>query len=221
MSARSYLGSVRVALLDDHALVLKGLVAQLETSPSIVILGSFSSSRPFRALLAETPADVVLLDYSLAFDDLDGVALIRLLRKAYPRMKILIVSAHDEGLIVRNLLQAGADGFVAKSQDPSEIIHAIDVVMTGGVYRPPQRAGIPGENAVGSKTGKKLSLREWEVVRCLLDGLGVTQIAVKFGRSMKTISAQKSAAFQKLGVRSDSEFHSLKEHIRALANQPP
>lgn len=220
MSARSYLGSVRVALLDDHALVLKGLVAQLETSPSIMILGSFSSSRPFRALLASTPVDVVLIDYSLAFDDLDGVALIRLLRAAYSRLKILVVSAHNEDLVVQRLLQAGADGFVAKSQDPAVVIHAIDVVMTDGVYLPPRR-GVAGEVKPVAASPVKLSSREWEVIRCLLEGLTVTRIAEKFGRSMKTISSQKSTAFRKLGIKSDNELYKLKDYIRELETPPP
>ena len=216
MSARSYLGSVRVALLDDHALVLKGLAAQLETSPSIAILGSFSSSRPFRALLAERPVDVVLIDYSLAFDDIDGVALIRLLRAGYPRLKILVVSAHDEGLVVHSLLQAGADGFVAKSQDPGVLVQAIDAVMTNRVYLPPRRAGGSAETSL-----VKLSPREWEVVRCLLDGMKVSQIAEKFGRSMKTISAQKSAAFRKLDIKSDNALYKMEDYIRALGTDPP
>jgi DNA-binding NarL/FixJ family response regulator len=215
MSARSYLGSVRVALLDDHALVLKGLAAQLETSPSITILGSFSSSRPFRALLAEKPVDVVLIDYSLAFDDIDGVALIRLLRAGYPRLKILVVSAHEEGLVVHTLLQAGADGFVAKSQDPGVLVQAIDAVMTNRVYLPPRAGGASETRLV------KLSPREWEVVRCLLDGMKVSQIAEKFGRSMKTISAQKSAAFRKLDIKSDNALYKMEDYIRALGTDPP
>lgn len=207
---------MRVALLDDHALVLKGLAAQLETSPSITILGSFSSSRPFRALLAEKPVDVVLIDYSLAFDDIDGVALIRLLRAGYPRLKILVVSAHDEGLVVHTLLQAGADGFVAKSQDPGVLVQAIDAVMTDRVYLPPRRAGETTEAGL-----VKLSPREWEVVRCLLEGMKVSQIAEKFGRSMKTISAQKSAAFRKLDIKSDNALYKMEDYIRALGTDAP
>lgn len=216
MSARSYLGSVRVALLDDHALVLKGLISHLQKSLSITILGSFSSSRPFRAFLASMPADVVLIDYSLAFDDMDGVALIKLLRASYPRLKILVISAHDEGLVVHSLMQAGANGFVAKSQDPDDVVLAIDAVMTGREYLPPRHAG-----AVAIPRSVRLSPREWEVIRCLLEGLKVTQIADKFGRSLKTISAQKSAAFRKLGVQSDNELYKMREYIHALDGPTP
>jgi two-component system capsular synthesis response regulator RcsB len=211
MSARSYLGSVRVALLDDHALVLKGLSAHLEKSPSIVIVGSHSSSRPFRAMLATMPVDVALIDYSLAMDDIDGIALIKLLRASYPRMRILVVSAHDQGLVIHSLRQAGADGFVAKSQDPDEVIRAIDAVMTGREYLPPR-----DQDTTATAELVPLSPREWEVIRQLLEGLTVGQIATRSGRSLKTISTQKTAAFRKLQISSDNELYLLRDYILAL-----
>jgi DNA-binding NarL/FixJ family response regulator len=211
MSARSYLGSVRVALLDDHALVLKGLSAHLEKSPSIVIVGSHSSSRPFRAMLATMPVDVALIDYSLAMDDIDGIALIKLLRASYPRMRILVVSAHDQGLVIHSLRQAGADGFVAKSQDPDEVIRAIDAVMTGREYLPPR-----DQDTTATAELVPLSPREWEVIRQLLEGLTVGQIATRSGRSLKTISTQKTAAFRKLQIASDNELYLLRDYILAL-----
>jgi len=211
MSARSYFGSVRVALLDDHALVLKGLIAHLEKSPTIVVVGSHASSRSFRAMLATMPVDVALIDYSLALDDIDGIALIKLLRAGYPRMKILVVSAHDQGLVIHSLRQAGADGFVAKSQDPDEVIRAIDAVMTGREYLPPRDQDIDEPTGVVA-----LSPREWEVIRQLLEGLTVGQIAARSGRSLKTISTQKSAAYRKLRVTSDNELYLLREYILAL-----
>ncbi|SFW22309.1 response regulator transcription factor [Luteibacter sp. UNCMF366Tsu5.1] len=216
MSARSYFGSVRVALLDDHALVLKGLTAHLEKSPSIVIVGSHASSRPFRAMLASMPVDVAIIDYSLALDDIDGVALIKLLRASYPKMKILVVSAHEQGLVVHSLRQAGADGFVAKSQDPDEVIRAIDALMTGREYLPSRDA-----EAAERPNLVPLSPREWEVVRQLLEGMTVGQIAARSGRSLKTISTQKSAAFRKLRITSDNELYLMRDYIFALDGGPP
>lgn len=208
MSARTYIGSVRVALLDDHALVRKGLVAQLEKSPSILIVGNHGNSKPFRALLARMPVDVALIDYSLSREDVDGVALIKQLRAAHPRLKILVVSAHEEHVVVQRLLQAGADGFVAKSQDPDDVIHAIDAVMTGQRY---VSSSMPVDGMPG--TLSLLSPREIEVVRCLLEGKAVSEIARKFDRSVKTISAQKSAAYRKLGIGNDAELFKLSQHI--------
>ncbi|MDF3983218.1 response regulator transcription factor [Luteibacter sp. PPL201] len=208
MSARSYIGSVRVALLDDHALVRKGLIAQLEKSPSILVVGSHGNSKPFRALLASMPVDVAVIDYSLSRDDVDGVALVKQLRAAHPRLKILVVSAHEEGLIVQGLLSAGADGFVAKSQDPDDVIRAIDAVMTGQPFVSSSSVSEDVPPGVGL-----LSPKELEVVRCLLQGSAVSEIARKFDRSVKTISAQKSAAYRKLDIANDAQLHRLKPYI--------
>ncbi|UPG96441.1 response regulator transcription factor [Luteibacter aegosomatissinici] len=210
MSSRTYIGSVRVALLDDHALVLKGLVAHLKTYPSLVVVGSSPNSQQFRTLLAHMPADVALIDYSLSPDDPDGLSLVRSLRAAFPRMKLVVVSAYEDGPLVRRVLGAGAHGFVFKSQDPDEVVRAIDAAMTGRTYVPP---GLQGALEAGDEP--KLSPRENEVIRCLLDGMTVTQIATKFGRSLKTISAQKSSAYRKLGIDNDVQLFSMREHVIA------
>jgi DNA-binding NarL/FixJ family response regulator len=216
MSARTYTGSVRVALLDDHALVLKGLIAHLEKIPSILIVGSHGSSQPFRAMLADMPVDVALIDYSLAMHDLDGVALIKLLRATSPGSKILVLSAHGSRLVIQSLLQAGAHGFVAKSQEPDEIIRAIDTVMLGDQYVPPDFVRGLADNPMA-----RLSPREWEVVRCVLEGLSVTQIANKFRRSMKTVSTQKTAAYKKLDIGKDNELHMLRAYLLASDSEVP
>jgi DNA-binding NarL/FixJ family response regulator len=216
MSTRTYTGSVRVALLDDHALVLKGLTAHLEKIRSILIIGSHGSSKPFRAMLASMPVDVALIDYSLATNDIDGVALIKLLRSAHPALKILVVSAHGSRMVIRSLLQAGAHGFVAKSQEPDEIIRAIDAVMTGREYLPPDIISGLADNPMAG-----LSPREWEVVRCVLEGMTVTQIAKKFDRSLKTVSTQKTSAYRKLDVSADNELHKLRPYLLAPDSEEP
>ncbi|WP_211352729.1 response regulator transcription factor [Luteibacter pinisoli] len=200
-----------MALLDDHALVLKGLVAHLKRYPSLVVVGSSPNSHHFRSLLAQMPADVALIDYSLAADDPDGLSLVRSLRAAFPRVRLVVVSAYEEAPLVRRILAAGAQGFVAKSQDPDEVVRAIDAAMTDRIYVPP---GL--ESALVKGVDAQLSPRETEVIRCLLDGLTVTQIAAKFGRSLKTISAQKSSAYRKLAVESDVQLFSLREHVAAM-----
>jgi DNA-binding NarL/FixJ family response regulator len=216
MSARTYTGSVRVALLDDHALVLKGLIAHLEKIPSILVVGSHGSSQPFRAMLAAMPVDVALIDYSLALDDIDGVALIRLLRASHPAMRLLVVSAHGSSLVIRSLLQAGAHGFVAKSQDPDEVIRAIDAVMTGREYLPPGMI-----TQLATSLMPALSPREFDVVRCVLQGLTVTQIASKYSRSLKTVSTQKTAAYRKLNIRTDNELHMLRPLLMTPDSEAP
>ncbi|SFS08847.1 two-component system, NarL family, captular synthesis response regulator RcsB [Dyella sp. OK004] len=201
-------GPVRVALLDDHEFILRGLTAYLKQIPDITVVGSHSSSRTFRAMLSAMPVDVALIDYALGSDDMDGVALVKTLRARHPQLRILVVSGHEQSITVNMLLREGANGFFSKTQDANDMLEAITAVVAGKTYLPPS-IGVDAPPRLHAP----LSPREWEVIRCFLDGLSVSQIASKFNRSLKTISTQKSMAYKKLGIQADAELFKLKEQI--------
>jgi len=199
---------IRVALLDDHEFILKGLVSHLRQVSAVTVVGSHRCSRTLRAMLAEMPVDVVLLDYSLGSDDLDGMALVKALRSRYPELRILVVSGHCQRVTVNMLLREGANGFFAKHQDAADMADAIARVMAGEIYLPAFLITPPTARRLSP-----LSPREWEVIRCFLDGMSVSQIAAKYNRSLKTISTQKSTAFKKLGIQSDAELFKMREQV--------
>ncbi|MFJ4388161.1 response regulator [Pseudomonas soli] len=228
----SSLATIRVAVLDDHAVVRCGVVARLAEESDIQVVGSYGSSRSMIAGLRDAAADVLLVDYSLGPDELDGVSLIRALMARFPACAIVIFSAHHELSIVNLALRVGARGFVGKRQDMSQIVTAIRRVSRGKTYldadmtyrfaqaivdSPLRRpsADSPECNLVRVE-GVRLSAKESEVIRCFLDGLTVREIARKFERSEKTISTQKWSAFRKLGVRSDAELFKLKHQLRGF-----
>lgn len=215
MSTSFSTGPVRVALLDDHEFILKGLTAYLEQVPDITVVGSHSNSRTFRAMLAAMPVDIALIDYALAADDMDGVALVKTLRSRHSTLRILVVSAHEQSVTVNMLLREGANGFFSKNQDANDMLQAIAEVMAGKAYLPPA-IGVDAP----AKLHAPLSPREWEVLRCFLDGMSVSQIAGKFNRSLKTISTQKSMAYKKLGVQADAELFKMKEQILLMHGGP-
>ncbi|MFT0869617.1 response regulator [Pseudomonas sp. CAM1A] len=206
---------LRVALLDDHAIVRHGLVSHLGEEPGIEIVGVYENSRELLRGMAGAPAQVLLLDFALGRDELDGVSLIRALRARFPDCRILMLSTHHESATVSLALRVGARGFVGKDEDLSGLVKAIRTVASGAIYlsadmsyqvadaiRPVDPAQQPtSDNALG-RAG--LSAREQEVIRCYLEGMTVTEIADKFNRSIKTISAQKATAFRKLGVTSNN-----------------
>lgn len=206
---------LRVALLDDHAVVRHGLVSHLGEEPGIEIVGVYENSRELLRGMAATSAQVLLLDFALGRDELDGVSLIRALRARFPDCRILVLSTHHESATVSLALRVGARGFVGKGEDLSGLVKAIRTVASGAIYlsadmsyqvadaiRPVDTAQQPiSDNALG-RAG--LSAREQEVIRCYLEGMTVTEIADKFKRSIKTISAQKATAFRKLGVTSNN-----------------
>lgn len=227
----SSVSTVRIALLDDHAVVRYGLAGRLSEEPDFQIVGAFASSKEMMAALRTTPADLLLIDYSLGSNDIDGLNLIRALKVRFPDSKILVSSSHYNPATVALAMKAGARGFVGKSQELSELIQAIRTVSVGRVHLNNSMAAelssmlsaAPGEAAQEGGAASdslsehaELSPREREVLRCCLDGMTVTQIAEKFARSVKTISGQKQSAFRKLGVRNDSELFKIQHQLADL-----
>jgi len=222
---------IRIALLDDHEVVRYGMASRLSIETDFVVVGSFESSRTMIASLCTAPADVLLVDYALGPTEIDGVSLIRGLSAKFPDSYILVLSSHYDPATVSLALRVGARGFVGKSQDVSGIIRAIRTVASGAMYLEPQmsyqlaQSKIPTILEPDTKTphgdaklllGAKLSVKEREVIRCFLEGMTVSAIALKFDRSAKTISTQKSMAFRKLGVSSDNELFKLKYLLTEL-----
>jgi DNA-binding NarL/FixJ family response regulator len=203
----------------------------LSEEPDFQIVGTFASSKEMMAALRTTPADLLVIDYSLGSNDIDGLNLIRALKVRFPDSKILVSSSHYNPATVALAMKAGARGFVGKSQELSELIQAIRTVSVGRVHLNNNMAAelssmlsaAPSESAQEGGTpsdslseNSELSPREREVLRCCLDGMTVTQIAEKFARSVKTISGQKQSAFRKLGVRNDSELFKIQHQLADL-----
>lgn len=214
---------IRVALLDDHAVVRYGTASRLAEEPNLLIVGSYETSRAMITGLRDAPADVLLVDYALGPAEIDGVSLIRALATKFPDSAILVFSAHYDPATVALALRVGARGFVGKSLGMAKLVQAIQTVATRSVYLDPDMSyqlvetplvdtsnasdanalSAPGDASEKVIAGSSLSIKEREVIRCLLGGMTVSEIATKFNRSAKTISTQKSVAFRKLGVTSD------------------
>ncbi|MDH0865835.1 response regulator transcription factor [Mitsuaria sp. GD03876] len=214
----------RVALLDDHSIVRHGLVAHLATEPEVEVVGVYETAKALMGDLAQRAPHVLLLDYSLGRDDLDGVSLIRALRVRFPDCRILVLSAHQEPATVSLALRVGAQGFIGKGEPVADLMKAIRAVAAGRTYLSDKLGFEVGEAKTSPAPADapdtpeafslaSLSAREQEVIRCFLAGMTVTEIAEKFHRSIKTVSTQKSSAFRKLGVASDQALFKLMAEI--------
>lgn len=225
---------IRIMLLDDHIILLHGLEMCLGGSNDIHVVGSFSSSQLLIAALREQPVDLVLLDYSLGPEEIDGLNLIRLLKVRFPTLKLLIISASHNPATVAMVLRYGGDGFIGKEADPTQLPIAVRQVAAGGGYLSQEMTNLLYEHEISTDFNKtlepsegvsgesiltansSLTAREHEVLRCCLDGQSVTQIAEKFSRSVKTISSQKQSAFKKLGLKSDNELFKMRHQLGVI-----
>lgn len=225
----SVVSPLRVALLDDHALIREALKVRLSLEADFKVAGVYTTSRDLLEGLRAQSADLLVLDYQLSDGEIDGLRLIQTLRTHHPDLRIVIFSSAERAATVNICIRAGANGFVGKSQETEELLKAIRMVASDRMYLAPAVAKalhspsqlaedetiFNGDEAL-ARCSSELSPREREVLRCCLDGLSVSQVAIKFSRSNKTISGQKQAAFRKLGIRSDTELFKMQSHLKGL-----
>ncbi|KAA6177460.1 response regulator transcription factor [Pseudomonas marginalis] len=221
----SVVSPLRIAMLDDHALIRDALKVRLSIESDLKVVGVYSGSPALLEALRSTTVDLLILDYQLSDGELDGLRLIQLLRSHYPQLRILVFSSVERPATVNMAIRAGANGFVGKSQETEDLLFAVRTVALDRLYLSPSMAAeldsIPKISAVASGeegaadnsdalvSYPALSPKEREVLRCCLEGMSVSQIAIKFLRSRKTISGQKQAALRKLNVRTDTELFKL------------
>ncbi|MFF7709905.1 response regulator [Pseudomonas sp. NPDC007930] len=214
--------AIRVALLDDHELILEGMAQALRNDPQIHIVGAFSRSVELFDTLAGQPVDVILTDFSLSPNENDGVNLIRQINRRFTASQCIVISALHTPAMVSLALKAGARGFYGKELPIEALRDAVHAVHQGEVWvSEAMRERLGEASVVCAPLGDELPAyepplvnvalasltpREKEVLRCLLQGMTVTDIAAKFSRSIKTISAQKQSAFHKLGIVNNNEL---------------
>lgn len=223
----------QIAVLDDHPLIGKAMQYRLAQEPQLDLAGAFAQRQQLMNFLQRHPLDILVLDYMLGEDQLDGLQMVKQLRLHYPQLKILVSSAVEKPAIVQLLLKAGVQGFVGKSHDQEVLIDAIHQICRGKRFLTPdmmleldkfQESDREMHDYLAPRQAgdditlllRELSPREIEVIRCYLDGLSITQIAGKYARSRKTISGQKQTALRKLGLRSDLELFKYKQYFTEL-----
>lgn len=223
----------QIAVLDDHPLIGKAMQYRLAQEPQLDLAGAFAQRQQLMNFLQRHPLDILVLDYMLGEDQLDGLQMVKQLRLHYPQLKILVSSAVEKPAIVQLLLKAGVQGFVGKSHDQEVLIDAIHQICRGKRFLTPdmmleldkfQESDREMHDYLMPRQAgddislllRELSPREIEVIRCYLDGLSITQIAGKYARSRKTISGQKQTALRKLGLRSDLELFKYKQYFTEL-----
>ncbi|MCA3183528.1 MULTISPECIES: response regulator transcription factor [unclassified Cupriavidus] len=200
--------TIRVALADDHPLVVTALRDCLQRTPGFQVKCECTNGSELIGALAQNPVDVAVTDFSMGHGDtsLDGFNLLRRLGRLYPETRIVIVSAQTNPGVVIRAMKLGARAFVSKEDELDEIVRAcIHVtVSNGNFYSPSIRAVL--DSAASTAPTTELTLRELEVVRLYAQGFQLSEIASKLGRSVSTISSQKTVAMRKLNVQTNTDL---------------
>jgi two-component system, NarL family, response regulator NreC len=189
----------RVLLADDHGLIRQGLRALLE-GQGFQVVGEASDGHEMLRTAEKTRPDVAIVDIRMPV--LNGVDAARELTKSSPNTKIIILSQHDENQYVTEALQAGAKGYVLKSQGAQDLVHAIREVSRGAVYLSPSIS----HTVVGAYLSKSsaspdaLSARERQVLQLVGEGKSTKDIAMQLGISVKTAESHRATLMKKLDI---------------------
>jgi DNA-binding NarL/FixJ family response regulator len=188
--------TIRVLLVDDHAVVLEGLVMVLSRFDDLELVGTASGGAEGVARAAELQPDVVLIDLSMP--DVDGAEATRRIRADHPNMKFLALTAFLEHRLVAEVIEAGATGYLLKSASGDELAAAIRTVASGGTIL---ATGVLSLLATAPDTiGHDLTPRELDVLEHLANGLSNKHIANELGLSSGTVRIHVSNVLTKLQV---------------------
>ncbi len=203
---------IRVALADDHPVVLAGVRALLQEAPEIALVGEATTGDEALQMVYDRLPDVAVIDISMP--GLSGIDLARRLSVSCPQVKLIALTVHENRAYVQPLLQAGARGYVLKRSAAEDLVRAIRAVAAGGIYLDPAVADralsdvTRGARADADQAGdpETLSQREGEVLRLTAQGYSNKEIASRLSVSIKTVETYKARASEKLGLRTRADI---------------
>jgi DNA-binding NarL/FixJ family response regulator len=205
---------IRVVLVDDHAIVRTGLKAVLADAPEIDVVGEASGGHEAVALLAQTPADVVVMDISMS--DGDGLTATKEITARGDRPRVLILTMHAEEAYLEAMLEAGASGYLGKSTADRDLVEAIRAVSRGEIYVQAtaalvlaQGARRRDEQATDRARFERLTDRERAVMQLIAEGYTAPEIGEQLAISPKTVDTYKQRVNDKLGLTHRADYVKL------------
>ena len=196
----------RILVVDDHALVRRGLIELLQRLTDTVEFGEAGTAAAAITLAFAEHWDVVVLD--LGLPDRHGLDVLRELHAARPHLPILILTMFPEDQLALRVLEIGAAGYLTKESAPEELIRAVGRVMAGHKYLSPAMTQAVADRLGGPPPAphEQLSDRELEVLRLLAAGRPITAISRQLGLSPKTVTTYRARLLHKLRMKSNAEL---------------
>lgn len=197
---------LRVVIADDHGIVRDGVRLALEALEECRVVGEVADGASVVRVCRELTPDVVVIDVKMPM--LDGVSATRQIAALDPAPRVVALSAHADARTVKEMLAAGAVGYVLKTEVLGQLVDAVRAVARGAVYLSPSVAGCVVELAADAPSvgpaasARRLSPREQEVLLLVASGQSTKEIAAQLGVSVKTVETQRKHLMDKLGIHS-------------------
>jgi DNA-binding NarL/FixJ family response regulator len=198
---------IRIVIADDHAIVREGLKRIVASAEDMQVVGEAGDGAEVMQRVRDCEFDLLVLDLSMP--GRSGMELIKLVRAQKPKLRILVLSMHQELQYAVRAIKSGASGYLTKESAPAQLVQALRKIAGGGAFI---SAEVAEQLALGAMPDgaaalhESLSAREFEVFRLLAAGVSVTDIATRLNLSVKTVSTHKANLMQKMNLHNQSEL---------------
>jgi DNA-binding NarL/FixJ family response regulator len=221
------LPALRIMVADDHEVVRHGVRALLDGHPGWEVVAEAADGRDAVEKAIQLKADIVILD--IGMPNLNGLEATRQILRSLPQARILILTMHESEQVVREVLEAGARGFLLKSDAGRDLVAAVEALQRHKTFFTSKVAEMVLESFLKSKPRPAdqaereiLTPREREIVQLLAEGKSTKEVAVALGLSVKTAETHRSNIMRKLNLHSISELvlYAVRNNIVQVV-QPP
>jgi two-component system response regulator NreC len=200
---------IRILIADDHGVIRAGLRALLEDIPDITVVGEASDGVEAIAKAVELKPDILLMDLSMP--NMGGIEATLQLSQREPKVRVLILTVHEEESLLKEVIRMGASGYIVKRAAQEDLLHAIRVVARGDLYVHPTMTRslfneAPAYVPLQVPESETLTLREIEVLQLLAKGYTNRQIAEQLSLSPRTVEGHRANLSGKLGLHSRVEL---------------
>jgi DNA-binding NarL/FixJ family response regulator len=195
---------ITIIIADDHTMFRQGLISLLKEEKNIAVVGEASNGEEVLSLLEKQEADVLLLDIEMP--EVDGFDVLRDLKKKHNATKVLALTMHTSTEFVKNIIKAGADGYLQKDAEKNTLIEAITQIVTQGSYYTPEIATLLLNDLRKETSHTAISPREKEVIQLIIDGNTTKEIAKKLFLSKHTIESHRQNILSKLQLKNSAEL---------------
>ena len=197
-------------IVDDHEIVRAGIKRLVENTPNLNIVADLGSGEEAYQFLQKNIVDLIIMDVSMPGKG--GIETTNQIKKRYPKIKILMLSMHDNAMIIENAMKAGADGYILKNDLSDDLLNAVEKVMNNETII---SASVDVDEFKDSLI-KDLNNKEFEIFKSLASGEDLLSIAEKLNISYKTAANYQTSIKQKLNIKNILDFYNLAKENKIL-----